>query len=60
MADRIARSHPGATVVINDPDRHWNARQRASRPYPVIDTCYHFDELLELAAGLVEPQKLPV
>jgi len=59
VADRVARSCPGAAVVINDPDQHWNARQRASRDYPVIDTCYRFNQLLETAAGLVEPEKVP-
>lgn len=47
------------SLVINDPHRHWNAKQRASRSYPVFDTGYRYDELAETLAGLVEPEKVP-
>ena len=59
VADRVARACPGAALVVNDPHRHWGAQQRASRSYPVFDTCYRYGELLEALAGLVEPEKLP-
>lgn len=46
-------------MPIHDPDHLWRSADRSSRTYPLVDTCYRYNELADTLTSLTAPERLP-